>query len=110
MKKNILIMTLVLSQFCFSNDLKLNFSIIKEKNEFCNSILKEIDPLMCCTRRAASGTYGTSGYIQVSVTRCATSTISYQDAQARSCALADSSAKAALAIAADTNESTSIGE
>jgi hypothetical protein len=98
------------TQFCFGSE--NNESI--EKNNKRETVLidikdESVDPLSCCTRRASSGTYGQPDYNQVIVTRCATSTSSYQDAHARACSLAAASAERALSIAQETSESVTIG-
>lgn len=80
-----------------------------EKLVIFNSNEKKLDPVACCTRRAASGTYGQSNYNQVSVQRCATSSSSYQDAYAKACTLAEASAERALAIAQTTSQTVTIG-
>lgn len=95
----------------------LNFNIIiatevKQGNN--NSVSEftfnndDLDAVMCCTRRGSTGTYGQAGYSQVVVTTCATSPISYQDAQQRACSEADAKVKKSLEIAANTNETVTI--
>ena len=108
MKKLALFALLCTSQLGFSADIKE----IKDPVEGPQPQTKtqpDFDPLMCCTRRASSGTYGQPDYNQVSVTRCATSTISYQDAQARACVLAESSATKALEISQGTSDPVTVG-
>jgi hypothetical protein len=95
MKKLLFILILPM-QFCFASPIK------KTENNL-QSQKSKVDPLACCTRRASSGTYGQSDYNQVSVTRCATSTESYQDAYARACVLAEASATRALEISEATS-------
>lgn len=89
------------SQFCLANNNEILST--KESNNY------KVDPLQCCTRRASSGVYGQPGYNQVSVTRCATSTVSYQEAYANACTLAAASAERALTIAENTSGNVIIG-
>ncbi|MUV05443.1 hypothetical protein GN157_17150 [Flavobacterium rakeshii] len=102
MKKLILICLVAGTQFCIAGEKE-------NENKTSENSKKETNPVMCYTRRAASGTYGQANYNSVTVTRFATSDISYQDAQARACVLADASAEKALSISQSTNESLTIG-
>lgn len=96
--KKILLLSLILST-------ELVFALKTDSNDKKTTL----DPIACCTSRASSGTYGQADYNQVRVTRCATSTISYQDAYAKACVLADASAEKSLEIAQSTNETVTIG-
>ncbi len=63
---------------------------------------ENVGPVACCWSRASSGTYGQSDYNAVRVQACATSDVSYQDAQINACAKADMAAQKALQIAENT--------
>jgi hypothetical protein len=84
-----------------NESLEVNLPILKKE-------MTKIDPVMCCTRRSSSGTYGQEGYTSVTVTACATSTISYQDARERACVEADAKAKKSLEIADTSSGDTTI--
>lgn len=100
--KKLLFLLILPVQFSFSNT-------TKEVQGSDQAGQSGVNPLQCCTRRMSSGTYGQPDYNQVSVTRCATSTVSYQDALARACTLAAASAEQALSIAASAAGSVTIG-
>lgn len=100
--KKILLLSLILStEFVFALNIDLKIDS-KDKNTI-------LDPVACCTSRASSGTYGQPNYNQVKVSVCTTSPISYQDAYARACVLADASAEKSLEIAESTNGTITIG-
>lgn len=104
MKKLASMLLLLLSYAGYSNE---NKEIIALNSD--SSTQEKFDPVQCCTRRASSGTYGQPDYNQVSVTRCSTSSISYQDAQARACVLAEASADKALEISQNTSLPVTVG-
>ena len=95
--KKIILITVLVTQFSFAK----NTDGGKKINS--NSEKKSDSVVQCCTRRAVSGTYGKPEYDAVSVTRCAISEISYQDAQAKACAAAAISAQKALEISQTTS-------
>lgn len=101
MKKIVFILSLC-SQFCIGNN-------IEPAKDLKHSEKDKADPVSCCTRRSSSGIYGQAGYNQVSVTRCVTSTISYQEAYSNACSLAWASVQQALTIAESTNGPVQIG-
>ncbi|WP_396156377.1 hypothetical protein [Flavobacterium macrobrachii] len=105
--KKFLFLLIITVQFSFATNSKKE--VIENKEFIFASTKESIGPVQCCTRRASSGTYGQPDYNSVSVTRCATSDVSYQDAYSRACSLAAASAEKALSIAESTAGSVTIG-
>jgi hypothetical protein len=105
MKKVLFILTVLSSSFVFSSENKQS-----KRNDNLKKIenIDELDAVKCCTRRGSSGTYGQAGYNAVTVTTCATSPISHQDAQQRACTEADAKVKLSLEIANNSSETTTI--
>lgn len=100
---------LLFSGFIYSNDIEIK---LEEQNKIYSEekiTSENFDPLSCCTRRRSSGTYGQPDYNQVIVTRCSTSTTSYQDANARACVLAEASADKVLEMSQNTALPVTVG-
>ncbi len=107
MKKLAVLFFLFFIQFSFSNNIDEKvINILNTEKSFFES---NFDRVACCDRRTSTGKYGEAGYVQVKVTRCATSNVSQQDAFAKACVLAEASADRALEVAIETNESVTIG-
>jgi len=80
--------------------------IASSKNQ--PDIKKTDSPVACCQRRAEGGIKGTNTHTVVVIKACATSDVSYQDAQARACYKAEKLADLSLKLAIDTKEPVTI--